>query len=66
MAKVRALTKVFVDNSIREEGVVFDYDGPFNRHLEYLDQPVESEPEAAESSDRKWAPKARRADKGQV
>ena len=34
MAQVRALVKCFVDNGLREEGDVFDYDGPDNACLE--------------------------------
>lgn len=67
MARVCALAKVFIDNSLREAGAVFDYEGPFNRHLEYLDA-VEIEGEAVEvesdDSGKKWAPKAKRAIKG--
>lgn len=36
MAQVRAKTKCFVDNGIRNEGDVFEYDGPKNTNLEYL------------------------------
>ena len=76
MAKVRALTRVFVDNALRDEGEVFEYKGPFNRHLEYLDpvEPDEAQEPAAESepveeqAGKKWVPKAKRgaADKSSV
>jgi hypothetical protein len=71
--KVRARTVVFVGNALRQEGDVFDYDGPDNRHLEPLEQPVEVEPElvaepvvqqgpvVAEEAPAKWRPKRFRA-----
>lgn len=41
MARFRALVKCFVDNSLREEGDVFEYNGPANPNLEPLDAPAE-------------------------
>jgi len=42
MAQVRAKVVCFIDNGLRQEGDVFQYDGPFNGNLEYLDgSPVE-------------------------
>jgi len=70
MARVRALTRVFVDNGLREEGTVFEYEGPFNRHLEYLDAAeIEGEAVEVEPADagKAWKPKAKRAvDKSSV
>lgn len=37
MAKVKAKVLCFVDNGLRQTGDTFEYDGPFNHHLEYLD-----------------------------
>jgi hypothetical protein len=59
MARVKALVTVFVDNHYRTEGDVFNYDGPFNRHLEYLDgKPAQQE--AVVSDEESPAPKLRR------
>lgn len=73
MAKVRALRVCFVANGLRQEGDVFEYDGPRNTNLEYLDgEPAaveaESIDEPADKPAKKWAPKAKRAsaDEGQV
>lgn len=78
MAQVRAKTLCFVDNGIRNEGDVFEYSGPYNTNLEYLDgAPVVAEKakqapvkEAAteEAPAKKWTPKAKRAsaDEGSV
>ena len=43
MAKVKAKVLCFVDNGLRQPGDVFDYAGPYNHHLEYLDGGVPSE-----------------------
>lgn len=65
MAQVRAKTLCFVDNGLRQEGDVFEYNGPKNTNLEYLKgAPVEAdevEQEAAEATTKKWSPKAKRA-----
>lgn len=46
MARVRANVTCFVDNGFREAGQEFDYDGPHNGCLEYLDgDDQEAEPE---------------------
>lgn len=37
MAKVKAKVLCFVDNGLRQPGDVFDYDGPLNLNLEYLE-----------------------------
>jgi hypothetical protein len=47
MARVKAKVVVFIDNHLRQEGDVFNYDGPFNKHLEYL----EGSPRAEQASD---------------
>ena len=39
MAKVKAKVVCFVDNHYRNEGDVFQYSGPFNGNLEYLEAP---------------------------
>lgn len=78
MAKVRAIRVCFVDNGLRQEGDVFEYNGPKNTNLEYLDgEPkVEAAAPAAVTADepadkpaKKWTPKAKRAsgaDQGSV
>lgn len=38
MARFKAKVKVFVDNIIRNEGDVFDYNGPENDNLEEVDK----------------------------
>lgn len=45
MAKVRAKVKCFVDNTLREAGEVFEYNGPANGNLESADKKIS--PEAA-------------------
>ena len=48
MARVRAKVVCFVDNSLRKEGEVFEYNGPHNGNLEYIDKPaVQEDPEPA-------------------
>lgn len=62
MARVRAIRICFVDNGLRTEGAEFDYDGPHNTNLEYLDgaQDVEDdEPVIVKSAPKKWASKNR-------
>ncbi len=81
MAQVRAIRLCQVDNTLRQEGAVFEYNGPYNGNLEYLDgQPPEAQAAApvaaeapaepaAEASAKKWKPKAKRtadADEGSV
>ena len=56
MAMVKAKVLCFVDNSLRQPGDAFNYEGPYNHHLEYLD----GEPQAARLSDEEApAPKLR-------
>lgn len=44
MPMYRALTKVFVANSLREEGETFEYDGPHHKYLAPLEVPAEPLP----------------------
>ena len=44
MPKVKAKILCFVDNGLRQPGDVFEYAGPHNHNLEYLDV-VDAEPE---------------------
>lgn len=44
MARVRATVKCFIDNSIREEGAEFEYNGPMIDILEPVDVDVVLEP----------------------
>lgn len=37
MAQVKAKVVCFIDNGLRQAGDVFEYNGPFNGNLEYLD-----------------------------
>lgn len=37
MPRYRAMVKCFVDNSLRDEGDVFEYNGPANPNLELAD-----------------------------
>ena len=81
MAQVRAIRLCQVDNTLRQEGDVFEYNGPYNGNLEYLEgQPPEAQAAApvaadapaepaAEATAKKWKPKAKRtaeADEGSV
>ena len=64
MAQVRAKTLCFIDNGLRNEGDVFEYNGVFNKNLEYLDgAPDEAEDteQKQEATAKKWSPKAKRA-----
>ena len=46
MARVRAKVVCFVDNGLRQENDVFEYNGPHNGNLEYIDKPaVQEDPE---------------------
>ena len=57
MARVKAKVVVFIDNHLRKEGDVFNYDGPFNKHLEYLE--AAKQPERAADSSEAPMPKLR-------
>jgi hypothetical protein len=41
MAQVRAKVRVFVDNTLRDAGDIFEYKGTPNRHLEVLNGDLE-------------------------
>ena len=58
MAMYRAKVRCFVANGMREEGDVFDYEGPLNTNLEPADKPDET---VEEAPPKKQAPRARRA-----
>jgi len=60
MPKVKAKILCFVDNGLRQPGDVFEYKGPYNHHLEYIEG-VGAEPEPTVSE----AP-PRRLRKGKV
>jgi len=62
MPMYRAIRLCFVDASLRKEGDVFEYNGPENHHLEPLEpaKPKAEAPADDASSERKWAPKAKR------
>ena len=47
MARVKAAVKCFIGNAIREEGEVFDYDGPANGNVEPLDEARKSSKKAS-------------------
>ena len=57
MAKVKAKVLCFVDNGLRQPGDTFNYDGPYNKHLEYLEGG--SQPERAADSSEAPMPKLR-------
>ena len=59
MAQVKAVTKCFIDNSIREEGDVFEYNGVPNSNVVLVGaagEEVADEPKVKQ----KWSPKAKR------
>ena len=60
MAQVKAMSQCFVDNSLRNEGDVFEYNGPPSRIL----IPVGTKSDKAEADEpkvkQKWSPKAKR------
>ena len=59
MAQVKAVTKCFIDNSIREEGDVFEYNGAPNTNVVLvgsINAEVADEPKVKQ----KWSPKAKR------
>ena len=55
MAQYQAKVKCFVDNSLHEEGEVFEYNGPRNTNLELVQDEVEAkvEPEVEEQPKRR-------------
>ena len=59
MAQVKAIAKCFIDNSIREEGDVFEYNGTPNTNVVLvgaINAEVADEPKVKQ----KWSPKAKR------
>lgn len=59
MPQVKAVTKCFIDNSIREEGDVFEYNGVPNSNVVLVGaagEEVADEPKVKQ----KWSPKAKR------
>ena len=59
MPQVKAVTKCFIDNSIREEGDVFEYNGAPNTNVVLvgaINAEVADEPKVKQ----KWSPKAKR------
>lgn len=55
MPKCRVLVRSFINNGLREEGDIVDYDGKIGSNLELVDDHAEAEAPA-----KKWAPKAKR------
>jgi hypothetical protein len=58
MAQVKAIAKCFIDNSIREEGAVFEYNGAPNTNVVLVgaaEEKVANEPAVKQKS-----PKAKR------
>jgi len=51
--RVRAIKKCFIDNAIREEGDVFEYNGPRNTNVVSLDDGVQEQESFAAEPDRK-------------
>lgn len=45
MARVKAKIVCFIDNGLRQPGDVFQYAGPYNKNLEYLDDAPTAETE---------------------
>lgn len=64
MPRVRALVKCFVDNGIREVGDEFEYKGPDNPCLEFLDGEPAAEPMDEPAPAKPKAKRATVADKG--
>ncbi len=65
MAQVRAIRKCFIDNALREEGSVFEYEGPNNTNIEFLSGAPVGEVKAAPTAaaeakapTKKWKSKA--------
>ena len=59
MAPVKAIAKCFIDNSIREEGAVFEYNGAPNTNVVLIGAAVAEvadEPKVKQ----KWSPKVKR------
>ena len=61
MPMYKALVKCFVDNSIREEGGVFEYNGDSNACVELVTGTGNGEP-TVDASGRKWKTKGKRVE----
>jgi len=55
MPKYRVLVRSFINDGLREEGEIVEYNGKPGSNLELVDGPAEAEAPA-----KKWAPKAKR------
>lgn len=74
MAQVRAIRLCQIDNALRQEGDVFEYNGPYNGNVEYIDgkpqeaapAPVEAEAPAPAAKKWKKSKPADSADEGSV
>jgi len=65
MPKYRVTAPCFINNGLRNEGEIVDYDGPAGSALVPIDD--EGNEAKAETSAKKWAPKAKRGvDEGSV
>ncbi len=58
MPKYRVIAPCFVNNGLRNEGEIVDYDGPAGSALVPVDD--EGNEAKAETSGKKWTPKAKR------
>ena len=61
MARVKAKVVCFIDNSIRNEGDVFEYNGPKNTNVEIIDgtefEKTEVKVDDTLVAKQKWTPK---------
>jgi hypothetical protein len=61
MPKVKAKVTCFIDNSLRNEGDEFEYNGPENGNVEIIDgtdfQKTEVKVEDTQVAKQKWTPK---------
>lgn len=65
MPKYRVIAPCFINNGLRNEGEIVDYDGPAGAALVPVDD--EGNEAKADASAKKWTPKAKRgADEGSV
>lgn len=60
MPLYRAKVKCFVDNSMRDEGAVFNYEGPLNTNLELVDKAKAQDAQAIEAPQKGGPGKAKR------
>jgi len=65
MAKVKAKVTCFIDNSLRNEGDEFEYNGPKNTNVEILDgtdfKKTDVKVDDTPVAKRKWTPKDKTA-----